>query len=169
MQINQGFGLSTFYSVLVNKVINTAVDFKYSCCFTRTETDPYEVFNSEVETSEFEVEETLFYAKDGCPGLVKVKSLSIDTEGVVHIMVARTSGEEITTTREHLRAPENPDISWIPSSVLEYKSTANLLSQEDMEKIVSPIHLSPLQREFLSMHHKLFHLPYTTMLKLAKF
>ena len=100
---------------------------------------------------------------------MKVKSLSIDNEGVVHIMVVSTSGEEITTTREHLRAPENPDISWIPSSVPEYRSTVNLLSQKDIEKLISPIHLSPLQQEFLSVHHKLFHLPYTTMLRLAKF
>ena len=100
---------------------------------------------------------------------MKVKLLSIDTEGVVHIMVVSTSGEEITTMREHLRPPENPDISWIPSSVPEYKSTANLLSEEELQKLTSLIHLSPLQQEFLSMHHKLFHLPYSTMLRLAKF
>ena len=169
MQINQGFGLSTLYSVLVNKIINTAVNFRYSCCFIKTDAQASGAYASEVEKSLFEIGETLFYAKDGWSGLVKVKSLSIDSEDVVKITVTSTSGEEITTTREYLRPPENPDIGWIPSSVPEYKTSVGLLSDKEIEKLASPVHLSPLQQEFLSMHHKLFHLPYTTMLRLAKF
>ena len=68
-----------------------------------------------------------------------------------------------------MRSPNNPDIGWIPSSIPEFRTTADTLSEEELKKIASPIHVSPLQQEFLSMHHKLFHLPYTHMLRLAKF
>ena len=34
--------------------------------------------------------------------------------------------------------------------------------------LCSPLHLSPLQQEFLSLHNKLFHLPFTTVLLLCK-
>ena len=95
MQINQGFGLSTLYTVLVNKVINTAVNFRYSCCFIKTDAQASGAYASEVEKSLFEIGETLFYAKDGWSGLVKVKSLFIDSEDVVQITVTSTSGEEI--------------------------------------------------------------------------
>ena len=132
MQIHQGFGLSTFYSVLVNEVVNTAVNLKYSWCFTKTETHSYEVYTSEIETSTFEVGKTLFYAKDGWSGLVKIKSLSIDSEGVVHVLVVSTSGKEIATTREHLRPPDNPNIGQIPSTVPDYRSTANGLTKEEL-------------------------------------
>ena len=140
MQINQGFGFSTFYSVLANKVVNTAMYFEYSCYFTKIETHPYEVYISEAEMSTFEIGETLFCAKDGWSCLVKITSLSIDSEGAVHILVVSTSGKKIAITREHLRPPENLDIDWIPSTVPEYRSTANVLTEEGLEKLVSPIH-----------------------------
>ena len=34
MQVNQGLSVSRIYSALVSKVINTATDVRYSCCFT---------------------------------------------------------------------------------------------------------------------------------------
>ena len=34
MQINKGLWLFSLHIVLVNKVVNTALNFKYSCCFT---------------------------------------------------------------------------------------------------------------------------------------
>ena len=82
----------------------------------------------------------------------------------------RTSAEEEKhTTKEFLRSPNNPDIGWIPSLISEFRSTADTLSDEELKKIASPVPLSPLQQEFLSMYHKLFHLPSTHMLRLAKF
>ena len=40
--------------------------------------------------------------------------------------------------------------------------------EEDIEKIASPKHLSPLQQEFFSVHYKLCHLPFTIILRLSK-
>ena len=101
------------------------MNFKYSCCFTRTKPNPNGGYTSEFEISNFEVGEKLFYTKDVWSGLVKIKLLSIDSKGMAHIMLVSTSAEEITTTREHMIPPENPDIGWIPSTVPEYRSTVN--------------------------------------------
>ena len=35
MAINEGCGISQMYSALILKVINTATNFKYSCCCTK--------------------------------------------------------------------------------------------------------------------------------------
>ena len=48
---------------------------------------------------------------------------------------------------------------------------AKCLTDEEAKTFCSPLHLSPLQQEFLSLHNhdKLFHLPFTSMLRLCKF
>ena len=97
-----------------------------------------------------------------------MKSFSLDEANVLRIVVTNSNGDDIVTTKEHLRLPTNPDVGWIPSSVPEYKQAAKTLLEEDIEKITSPKHLSPLQQEFLSVHYKLSHLPFTIMLRLAK-
>ena len=172
--INEGFCVSMLCQAMLAKVINVKSHSKHSCCFIKFDDDcvrdsESHVLTTDVKQELFEVGETLFYAKEGWSGLVKVKSLALDENGVLRIVVMNSNGEDITTTREFLRSPGNPDIGWIPTSVPEYQSSAKEISDEDMTKITSPVHLSPLQQEFLSVHHKLFHLPFTIMLRLSKF
>ena len=69
----------------------------------------------------FDIGETLFFTNDGWSGLVKVKSVSLDEANVLRIVVTNSNGDDIVTTKEHLRSPANPDVGWIPSSVPEYK------------------------------------------------
>ena len=45
-----------------------------------------------------------------------------------------SNGDDIITTKEHLRLPINPDVGWIPSSVPENKQSAKTLSEEYIEK-----------------------------------
>ena len=118
-------------------------------------------------TELFDVGETVFFSKDGYSTFVKIKSFQLDDSNVLHFTVTSSDGTEIVTTRENLCAPKISDIGWIPQSVPEYKSAAHNLSDEEIEKIASPIHLSPLQQEFLSLHCKLSHLPFTIMLRMA--
>ena len=81
--------------------------------------------------------------------------------------MTNSNGDDIITTKEHLRSPNNPYVGWIPSSVTEYKQSAKTISEKDIEKITSLKHLSPLQHEILSIHYKLNHLPFTIMLRLS--
>ena len=67
--------------------------------------------------------------------------------------MTNSNGDDIITTKKHLRSPNNPDVGWIPSSVPKYKQSAKTISEKDIEKIMSPKNLSPLQEEFLSVHY----------------
>ena len=121
-----------------------------------------------IKTELFDIGETIFYTNDGWSGLVKVKYLYLDGSNVLRIVVTNSNRKDMTTTKKHLCSPSNPDVGWIPSSVLEYRQASKTLSEEDIEKITSPKHLSSLQQEFLSVHYKLSHLPFTIMLRLSK-
>ena len=63
---------------------------------------------------------------------------------MLRITVTTSDAEEIENTREFLKSPNNPDVGWIPSSVPEFKSTANSLSEDYVRKMSSLHHLSPL-------------------------
>jgi hypothetical protein len=67
-----------------------------------------------------------------------------------------------------LSRPENPEFNDLPRTTTEYWSTANMLTEEEVRKIVNPPQLSPLQQDPLNMHHRLFHLPFAVMFKWAK-
>ena len=174
MPINEGFSSAQKYAALVNKVINTAISWRYSCCFTKIQDcedfeDYSTVLTTDIKEELFEEGETLFCAIDGWSGLVKVKSIYMDDANVLRFIVLDSNSKEIITTREHLRSPSNPDVGWIPSSTQEYNAAAESLSDKEVEALCSPLHLSPLQQEFLSLHNRLFHLPFAMMLRLCKF
>ena len=93
----------------------------------------------------------------------------MDTDNVLRFVVVDPSGKEITTTRENLRMPTNSDIGWIPSSIPEYNSSRKCLTDAQIKYLCSPTHPSLLQQELLSLHHKLFHLMFSMMLRISKF
>ena len=100
--------------------------------------------------------------------MVKVTGINLDADCGLRITVTDANGEEFHTLAAQFHAPTDTDIGWIPSSIPEFRSESCNLTDEDISKIASPAHLSPIQQEFLSIHHRLFHLPYTIMLRLAK-
>ena len=180
--------LSTLFRALVSRVVNTSNRSKYGCCYTKMDddynNDPHAtkheenstrcgckyVFASSQDdiTSElFDIGESLFFTNNGWSGLVKVKYFSLDKTNVLRIIVTNNNGDDIITTKEHLRSPKNPDVGWIPRSVPEYKQSSKTLSEKDIEKITSPKFFSPLQQEFFSVHYKLNHLPFKSMLRLS--
>ena len=189
VSINEGFSLATVYRAMVSKLVNSSNHDQYSCCFTKIDDEsdaaeltdgtdsscPHAHATTFEETPDtvlelFEIGETLYYTNTGWSGLVKVKSFELDDKGVLRFVVTSLASEEdIKTTSTYLRSPSNPDIGWIPTSIPEYNSTSRTLSEEEIEKITSPTHLSPLQQEFLSVHYKLNHLPFAIMLRLSKF
>ena len=174
MPINEGFSVHNIFRAMVTRVINTKISHGHSCNCTCLDRDAdhgkgQRCFAASGKKSElFEIGETLFYTKEGFSTLVKVEALHLDSNNVLQITVVDPAGEKFDTTREHLRSPSNPDVGWIPTSVPEYKSNAKRLSDEEIEAIASPKQLSPLQQEFLSLHHRLFHLPMHIMLRMSR-
>ena len=130
MKVREGYGISNCFIAMVNKVV-TATNFSFGYCFTKVAMEVPMVdvdaaaYASNVESSNFEVGETLFYTRDGWSGLVKAKALCIDEDGVLRIAVRTSVEKEIHTTKEFLSSPNNPGIGWIPSSIPEFRSTAN--------------------------------------------
>ena len=156
-------------------MVNTSISTQHSCCFIHLDEDAHEntshcahFTSKHVKTEMFEVGETLFYSKDGFSTMAKVSKIFLDDNNVMQISVTTADGTEIQTTREHLRSPGNPDVGWIPSSAPEYNQSASQLTEEQVNNIISPSHLSPLQQEFLSLHCKLLHLPFSVMLRMSK-
>ena len=72
------------------------------------------------------------------------------------------------TTKESLRSPDSPDIGWIPTTIPEKKSSAADLLDEAIEMLANPVKLSPLWEEFLALHERLWHLPFSVMFHLVK-
>jgi hypothetical protein len=63
---------------------------------------------------------------------------------------------------------KNPGIAIIPQTSEEYCRDAVHLNPLDLEHILKPITLSPLQEEMLSYHHCLHHEPFPKMITLAE-
>jgi hypothetical protein len=63
---------------------------------------------------------------------------------------------------------ENPDIAIIPQTPEEYCRDATNLNPLDLENILKPITLSPLQEEMLSYHYWLHHEPFPKLITLAE-
>jgi hypothetical protein len=183
MPINQGFSLATKFRAMVSRIINPTVKPKHSCCMV--DLDHHEDSDSSIgqnckhafttvtppdpenPVELFEVGETLYYSEKGHSTLVKVKSMALDDDNVLRFTVTTSNNDEYITTREHLRPPGNPDIGWIPTSIPEFQSASRDLTEEEIDKITSAIYLSPLQQEFLSFHCKMFHLPYSIMMRMS--
>ena len=116
----------------------------------------------------FEIGETVFYSKDGFSTTARVKAIRLDENNLLTYVIITAGGDKISTTREHICSPSVPDVGWIPSSVPDYQKSAADLTEDQIKEITSPKHLSPLQQEFLSVHCKLFHLPFHIMLRMSK-
>ena len=71
----------------------------------------------------------------------------LDEANILKIVVKNNNGDNIFTTKEHLHSQSNPDIGWTPESAPEYGQVAKVLSEEAIENITSPTHLSPLQQD----------------------
>ncbi len=92
----------------------------------------------------------------------------LDNSNTVQFNAVTPLGYTIEAMKESLWCPENPDIAWIPSTVPEYRASAADLDEEQLQQIKSPVKLSPLQEEWLSLHERLWHLPFSVMFHLCK-
>ena len=72
------------------------------------------------------------------------------------------------TTKESLRSPDSPDICWIPTNIPEKKSSDADLPDEAVKMLANPVKLSPLQEDFLALHERLWHLPFSVMFRLVE-
>ena len=75
----------------------------------------------------------------------------------------------MAVTKEFLKSSTVPDIGSITISSEKYINESKILTQEQIENIMFPEVLSPLQQEFKSCYYKLSHLHLKSMFRLETF
>jgi hypothetical protein len=103
------------------------------------------------------------------------KILSVEpTDGAeTKYTVEDAKGERYTVTRECLYDIGGVDIADIPSAEKDFENLATTLSAEELvelyARLTNPSSLTPAkEEEFISWHHRLNHLPFTMMKRLAE-
>ena len=112
--------------------------------------------------------EFMTYKNEGSNSNVKILGSEIDVDGVFKYNVQFPDASTRLVTREFLHRPEQPEVANIPVTTQNYRDATSTLSDEELDKLANPMHLTPHEQEFLDMHNRLFHLPYTVMFRLAK-
>ncbi len=169
LPVNEGFSLAGLYSRVFGRKISLAKEHCHCHTSMHIPEDGEQQAPADLSSNLFHVGETLLYTKDGHTSYARVEEIFFDDDMVLRFRIKTKSDESITVTRESLRAPEAPDIGWIPTNVPEHREAASHLSEEELNAIANPVKLSPLQEEFLALHERLWHLPFSVMFRLVKF
>ena len=56
----------------------------------------------------------------------------------------------------------------LPTTLPKVQEAAKKLSDQELVSILKPRSLNPVEQEFIDMHHQIFHLSYSIMLRLLK-
>ena len=103
----------------------------------------------------------------------KVETISVVYEGVsanglthtVRLPDGSLRAVEECQLQDHLQ----PSFTNIPSTPLDYLNEVGKgISQEEAQRLARPTTLSPAQQELLSWHHRLYHLSFPMIFKLAR-
>ncbi len=128
MSINDGFNLHSLWTQMIGRKVCPA---KLHCHCSSLEHHPDgDIVGSKFDSikdvavdlakSLFHVGETLLYSNSGHSTLAKVIKIEFDDFGKMNIRIKMAAGDEIGTTCETLREPDNPDIGHIPATIPEY-------------------------------------------------
>ena len=175
LAINEGNVLYSWWTRAFSRKVDDSV--KPTCCFISRDFDDHccatidkekGVNNSTFVESVIYPGESLIYKYQGRNAMVTVKSSKISDKGILTYTVIFPSGESKEVTREFLSRPENPDIAQLPTSIPAVKEALQQMNTEQIKSLTKPTPLSSLEQEFLDLHHRLFHLPYSVMFRLAE-
>ena len=174
LAINEGNVRFSWWTKAFSRRVDDAV--KPTCCFTSRDFDDHccaTIDKDKEATDSLFVEsiiypgEDLIYKYQGQNAVVKVESSKVNDKGMLTYNVKFPSGESKEVTREFLSRPDNPDIAELPTSIPAMKEAVRQLNAEQIESLAKPVAMSPLEQEFLDLHHRLLHLPYSVMFRLA--
>ena len=107
--------------------------------------------------------ENLIYKNQGHNAVIKIIDSGLNKDGMLEytIELATVSREKIP--QEYLSRLENPDVVSLPANFPKVQEDAKQLSDQDLVSILKPRSLNPAEQEFIDMHHRLFHPPYSIM------
>ena len=78
-----------------------------------------------------------------------------------------SDGRKVQTTREHIELEETPDVFAIPTNARNILEVASTITKEDLNAIMNPGTMTPLQQLWLWWHEVLDHLPRPAMNRLV--
>jgi hypothetical protein len=88
----------------------------------------------------------------------------------LHHTIRRKDGTKLNVHDFHLRIKHQPDLSNIPSTPLDYcKEVGRGITREEAEQPARPCILSPIQQELMDWHHRLYHLSFPKIFRLADY
>ena len=137
--------MASMFSKLVGTTVCTTNQFCHCHALTLLPEDDGLKIQAKLSANMFHVGETLLYSNLGHTTYVKVQDIFLDDDAVLRICVRTKSEELIEATKESLRAPDDSDIGWIPTTIPEKTDEASNLSDYDLYKLTNPVTLSPLQ------------------------
>ena len=89
-------------------------------------------------------------------------------DGLAHT-VRFKDGSKQCVHDSHLRLKLQPDLSNIPATPLDYcKEIGKGISKEEAQALARPRPLTPVQQELMDWHHRLYHLSFSKIFKLAE-
>ncbi len=82
--------------------------------------------------------------------------------------IQKSNDSVILINLETLNLIENPDIASIPQTLADYIRESEHITPLQLEHILHPKALSPLQEEMMSHHTRLHHLPFPKLIAMAE-
>ena len=107
--------------------------------------------------------ENLIYKNQGHNAVIKIIGSGLNKYGMLEYTIEFATGAREKVPREYLSRPENLDVASLPTTLPKVQYAAKQLSDQDLTFILHPRYLNPAEQEFIDMHHRLFHLPYSIM------
>ena len=107
--------------------------------------------------------ENLIYKNQGHNAVINIIDSGLYTNGMLEYTIEFATGSREKVSREYLSRLENPDAASLPTTLPKVQEAAKKLSDQYLASILHPRSLNPVEQEFIDMHHRLFHLPYSIM------
>ncbi|KAL7496856.1 hypothetical protein ACHAWT_005049 [Skeletonema menzelii] len=163
-----GYGYFHAFTSRLRRAFDDKVHYAFSSAHTKlvspVATTPLPKVTPSTESPFTLGEEVIYTDGSGNSSAVVYEGGSVNGNHII-----RTEhGDRIVTPAPHLKALNQPDLTNVPRTPLDYCKEIKDVTQEELKELVYPRQLSPVQQEFLSWHNRLFHMPFSQMYKLAK-
>ena len=123
--------------------------------------------NPPPKDKDFELGMDLAY-RDGTGISEAVVYEGASSDGLTHT-IRRKDGSKLNVHDSNISFLQQIGMSNIPSTPLDYcREVGRGLSKDEAQRLARPRTLIPLQQELMSWHHRLYHLSFHILFRLAK-
>ena len=129
---------------------------------------PEQYIDKCTDADSFKIGDTVRYIdKSGSKG-AKITDLTFNEQMRPSYRVELEDQTSVEATDDVIQHVDDTNIGIVPRTVEQVQHEANKLSKEDIDSIICPETLTPLEEKFMHWHHRLMHLPEKHMIRLSK-